>query len=488
MPELPPPFTVDPVGGFTRRLGMGSIRRMRARIGLWSGPLLAAVAWFAVDAAGGTAAAWTAAVTTLCATWWISEALPIPATSLIPFAAFPLLGVLEHGEVARSYGHTLILLLLGGFILSKAIEKSGAHRRLALGMVRAVGGFGGRRLVLGFMLASASLSMWISNTATVLMLLPVALAVLEDSRDDDLAVALLLGTAYAASIGGLGTPIGTPPNVIFMGVYTETVGTSLSFLDWMQVGVPVVLVMIPVAWWSLTRKLGPPERLSLPPVGAWTTAEKRVMLVFALTAAAWITRTAPLGGWGRWLDVTTAGDATVALSAVVVCFLVPDGRGGRLLDWETAERIPWGLLILFGGGIAIAQAFQASGLAEILGAGLAGLADWPMLPMMLGIALGVTFLTEATSNTATATLLMPVLAAAGLAAGMEPAYLMIPAAMSATCAFMLPVATAPNAVVYGTGRVRIPRMAAEGLRLNLAGAVIIALASAALVPLLVASN
>lgn len=420
----------------------------------------------------GPDAAWTGAITALCAVWWVTEPIPIPATSLIPFAAFPLAGVLDHKTVATAYGHTLILLLLGGFVLSTAMERSGAHRRLALGMVRMVGG-GGRRLVLGFMLATAVSSMWISNTATVLMLLPVALAVLEGDDSDSLALPLLLGIAYAASIGGMGTPVGTPPNVIFMGIYRETTGTEIGFAQWMGIALPVVAILLPVAWLWVTRSLQTDAELEVPALGPWRSPERRVLAVFLLTALAWVTRTAPGGGWSQLFDMGGAGDATVAMAAVVVLFLMPDGEGKRMLDWETAERIPWGLLILFGGGIAIARAFESSGLSASLGGALSGLAALPVVLMVGGICLAVTFLTEVTSNTATTTLLMPVLAAAGVAADIDPILFMVPAALSASCAFMLPVATAPNAIVFGTGRVPISRMAREGFILNLAGAVCI---------------
>ena len=441
-----------------------------------AGLILGAAAGWAAAAAGmPSAAAWTAAITALCAAWWVLEPIPIPATSIIPFAAFPLAGVLPHDKVAAAYGHTLILLLMGGFILSTAMERSGAHRRLAIGMVRLVGG-GGRRLVLGFMLATAVCSMWISNTATVLMLLPVALAVLEPGdgpEGNPLAVPLLLGIAYAASIGGLGTPVGTPPNIIFMGVYKEFTGIEVTFAEWMAIGVPVVVLLLPLAWWWLTRGLAASEGPRLAALGPWRPAERRVLAVFGLTALAWVTRSEPFGGWSGWLDIPGAGDSTVALAAVVALFLLPDGEGGPMLDWESARRIPWGLLLLFGGGIAIAAAFGASGLSEALGSALAGLASWPVVALIGGICLAVTFLTEVTSNTATTTLLMPVLAATGVAAGVEPALLMIPAALSASCAFMLPVATAPNAIVFGTDRVPIGSMMREGLALNLLGAVII---------------
>lgn len=454
------------------------------KLGLVAGPVLASIAFLLAHKNGlSIEACWTAAITALCATWWISEALPIPATSIIPFAAFPLLGVLPHDQVAQAYGHTLILLLLGGFILSTAMEKNDAHRRVALGMVHLVGGRGGARMVLGFMLASGLMSMWISNTATVLMLLPVVLAVLKSTDEEQLATPLLLGVAWSASIGGLGTPIGTPPNVIFMGVYSEITGREISFLQWMTVGIPAAVSLIFLAWLYLTRGMVPGKDLTVPRLGTWSPAEKRVLAVFGLAALAWMSRSAPLGGWSQWLPVADyAGDATVALAAVVLCFLVPDGRGGKLLDWKSAERIPWGLLILFGGGIAIAMAFQSSGLSTALGDAIADRTHWPLIALTLAICLTVTFMTETTSNTATATLMMPILGATAVASGIEPALLMIPAAMSASCAFMLPVATAPNAVIFGTGRVPIRTMAGQGFALNLMGAAVITVLAAVWLP------
>lgn len=447
--------------------------RLNRASALWLAPLLAAVAWCLARYSGLAApACWTLAVTLVCALWWVLEPIPIPATSLVPFAVFPLVGVLDHKTVAKAYGHHMILLLLGGFIFSKAMEKTGTHRRLALGMVRLVGGGGGRRLVFGFMLASAVLSMWISNTATTLMLLPIATAVIEASDRKKLAVPLLLGIAYAASIGGIGTPIGTPPNLIFMQIYEKFTDKSISFSQWMTIGVPVVALMLPLAWFLLTRNLRDEGPVKIPAVGAWRPAERRVLVVFALTALAWITRAEPGGGWS--VLAPGAGDSTVALMAAAVMFVIPDGTGGRLLDWESARDIPWGLLLLFGGGIAIADGFMASGLSSALGEQLSGIAGWPRLPLLLVICLVVTFLTECTSNTATTNLLMPVLASAGLAAGLDPAVLMVPAAISASCAFMLPVATAPNAIVFGSGQITIRQMVREGLWLNLVGAVLIA--------------
>lgn len=420
-------------------------------------------------------ACWTGAIAALTAFWWITEAIPIPVTSLIPLASLPAVGVLTAGQIGESYGHWLILLLLGGFILSTAMAASGAHRRVALGMVSLVGGHSSRRLVLGFMAASAVLSMWISNTATTLMLLPVALAILERSPDKALATPLLLGIAYAASVGGIGTPIGTPPNVVFRDAYQTATGTDVAFLTWMSWGVPVVILLVPLIALWLTRKLSYQGAVEVPSVGRWQPYETRVFIVFACTALAWITRKEPFGGWSSWMNLPSANDASVALLAVVAMFLIPNGKGGRLLDWETANKIPWGMLILFGAGISLAKAFTASGLSAALGAALAGIADWPLLLMIAVICLTITFLTEITSNTATTALMMPILAAAALAADVEPALMMVPAAMSASCAFMLPVATAPNTAVFSTGRFTTGIMAREGAALNLIGAIAISL-------------
>ncbi len=445
-------------------------------LALLLGPLLAATAFLSLSVAGWEASAcWTAAITIICATWWIFEPIPIPATSMIPIAALPVVGVLTPAQVGQAYGSPLVLLLMGGFVLSTAMAKSGAHRRIALNMVNLFGGTSSRRLVFGFMAAAAVLSMWISNTATTLMLLPVALAVIERSRDPHLAIPLLLGIAYAASVGGIGTPIGTPPNLVFREIYQQTTGTEVGFLTWMMWGIPVVLIFVPIIGVWLTRSLNFRGEIDMPAVGQWQTEEKRVFIVFSLTALAWVTRGQPFGGWSDWLNVPGANDASVALIAVVTMFLIPDGKGSKLLDWDTAAKIPWGMLILFGGGIAIAQAFIVSGLSAYLGEALAGLAGWPVLLMIAIICITITFLTEMTSNTATTTLMMPILAAAAIAAEIDPALLMVPAAMSASCAFMLPVATAPNTIVFSTGRFTTALMAKEGSVLNFIGVVVISL-------------
>jgi len=415
-------------------------------------------------------------LTVLCALWWIFEPIPIPATAMIPLGVFPLLGILDGKQVAQAYGDPLIILLMGGAMLSKAMEKSGAHRRLALYMVNLFGGDSQRRLVLGFMVASAALSMWVSNTATTLMLLPVAYAVLQSTNVKDakkLAVPLFLGIAYAASIGGLGTPIGSPPNIVFLKIYGEATGSIPSFTQWMLWGLPVVILLLPLAALWITRHLGAAEPLKIPQAGVWRTEEARVLVIFFLTAVAWITLREPFGGWSQWLNVPSANYAAVALTSVILMFILPNGQGGKLLDWESASTIHWGVLLLFAGGIAIAKAFTATGISAAIGESLSAVTRLSIIALIVVVALTVTFLTEITSNTATTTLLMPILAAASLGAGFDPALLMLPAALSASCAFMLPVATAPNAIVFGTGEITVEQMVREGFALNLIGVVVI---------------
>lgn len=444
---------------------------------IWLAPLLAVLFTLGLMQIGlEDKPAIAAGITLLTVIWWVSEAIPIAAASLVPFALLPVFGIIDHKAASSALGSHVILLLMGAFMLAKALEKSGAHLRLAVYMIRLVGVSSGRRLVFGFMLAAGILSMWISNTATTLIMLPIALAVLAGIDNPKLRVALILGIAYASSVGGIGTPIGTPPNVIFMGVYEELTGKEFSFVQWMRIGVPVVLVSIPIMALWLTRNVKLEADIVLPQVGAWRTEERRTLLVFGLTALAWITRKDPYGGWSGALDMPLVGDSTIALFAVVVMFLIPNGRkDGRLLDWETARNIPWGLLLLFAGGIAMAKGFTASGLSAMLGDWLSSLAHLPLILMILTICLVVTYLTEITSNTATATLLMPILAAAGLATGIDPTLFMIPATMAASCAFMLPVATAPNAIAYGLGDIKISDMVREGAVLSFVISVVIGL-------------
>ncbi len=449
---------------------------------IWLGPILAILFTLGLRQIGlEDKAAIAAGITMLTVIWWVTEAIPIAAASLVPFALLPVFGIVDHKTISSAFGSHVILLLMGSFMLAKSLEKSGAHKRLAVYMIRLVGVSSGRRLVFGFMLAAGFLSMWISNTATTVIMLPIALAILAGIDNPKLRIALILGIAYASSVGGIGTPIGTPPNVIFMGLYEELTGKSFSFLQWMKIGVPVVLVSLPIMALWLTRNVKLEANIELPEIGPWRIEERRTLFVFGLTALAWMTRKEPFGGWAGAFDTPLVGDSTVALFAVVVMFLVPNGKTNergereRLLDWDTARDIPWGLLLLFAGGIAMAKGFTASGLSDMLGDWLSSLSNLEPILMILTICLVVTYLTEITSNTATATLLMPILAAAGIATGIEPALLMIPATMAASCAFMLPVATAPNALAYGIGGISIRDMVREGAVLSFVISVVVGL-------------
>ncbi len=468
---------------------------------LIGGPTLAALGSLASLHFGNASSdmAWTVAVVLLCAVWWVFEPIPMAVTSLIPLAVFPLFGVLTGEQVANSYGNPLILLFLGGFMLSAAMQRSGAHRRIALTMVNLFSGrksrrkahtnphslprsddgdhghavSSGRWIVFGFMVAAALLSMWISNAATTLMLLPIVLAVTEQAQHQRLQVCLLIGVAYAASIGGIGTPIGTPPNLVFMKIYAMQGFLEPSFLQWMTWTLPVVVVMLPLTALWLTRNLKLEHPIELPEVGRWRTEESRTLCVFVITATLWVTRTAPMGGWSEWFELPLANDASVALLAVVALHLIPNGKGETLLTWDAARNIPWGVLILFAGGIAIAEAFRESGLSVRVGEALVPLVRMPPVVMIAMVCLVVTVLTEVTSNTATANLLLPILAATATASEIDPKLLMIPATLSASFAFMLPVATPPNAIVFGSNRLTVREMAREGIAINLLGVVVL---------------
>ena len=416
----------------------------------------------------------TAAVVVLCAIWWVFEPVPIPVTSMVPLAVLPLGGVLTADQIGACVGNKLVLLMMGGFMLSMAMEQSGTHRRLALNMVGLFGGgSSSRKLVFGFMAASAFLSMWISNAATVLMLLLIVTAVVEKSSNRRLKVALLLGIAYAASVGGIATPIGTPPNLVFGLVYSETFGETPSFATWMIWAVPITVIMLPAIGFWLTRGLQSDASLKMPETGSWRYEEIATLAVFGVTALLWITRLGPWGGWSEWLDLPYANDAMVALVAVVVMHILPNGKGESLLSWDNAVKIPWGVLLLFAGGIAIAQACIESGLSAQLGEALSGISALPLILMIGVVCLAVTFLTEVTSNTATATLLLPILAATAIATDINPLVIMVPATISASFAFMLPVATPPNAIVFGNGALTVKDMMRQGLVLNLFGVVIV---------------
>ena len=435
---------------------------------LLSGPLLGSTIagwahWTGLDGA----IVGTLFVTVWVAAWWVSAAIPHAFTSLLPLGLLPMLGILSGKQVAEAYGNPLILLLAGGFMMASALEKNGAHRRLALGMLHLVGSGSGRSLIWGFALATGLSSMWISNTATTLMMVPVAIAILEAYPDRRLAVPLLLAIGYCASIGGLGTPIGSPPNLVFMQVYAQTTEKSLGFSDWLWFGLPTVALLLPLTAWWLSRGLADTPAARLPAQGPWHPAERRVLVVFGLVALAWVTRSEPFGGWRSLFGLPNASDASVALLGAVAMALVPSGRGGPLLDWKTAERIPWGALILFGGGIALATAFESSGLSALIAQALQGLIALPLVLQVALIAATVTLLSEIASNTATAVLLMPLLAAAAMAASVDPALLMVPAVLAASCGFMLPVATAPNAIVFGTQLVQARDMLRHGLVVDL---------------------
>jgi sodium-dependent dicarboxylate transporter 2/3/5 len=354
------------------------------------------------------------------------------------------------------------------------MEKSGAHRRIALMMVNACPA-GEKFIILGFMIATAFLSMWISNTATTLMMLPMALAVIQGSKNKDLTIPLLLGIAFAANVGGIGTPIGTPPNLVMIGAYKDLGFPELSFTQWMKFGAPVTIIMVLVTWLWLSRGITGKNNIALPNPGIWTKAEIRTLIVFSLTALAWISRSEPFGGWKAWLNLPAANDASVAFISVIILFCLPDGekKGARLLDWETANTIPWGMLVLVGAGLCLGEGFKQSGLSASIATLFSGIESLPLFVLLLGVCLLVSFLTEMTSNTATTNVLMPILGAAATASNIDPIILMIPAAMSASCAFMLPVATIPNAVVFGTGKITVGKMVREGLVLNIIGAFVI---------------
>ncbi len=452
-----------------------------------------------------------AAVAVLMALWWVTEALPLAATALVPLVALPLLGIAPAKVVAGSYINSTIFLFIGGFLIAQAMERWHLHRRIALAVV---GIFGGRpgALVLGFMMATALLSMWISNTATTVMMVPIAVAILDGLALDEgeasaraFAVALLLGIAYAASIGGVATLVGTPPNLALARIYQISFPGSpaIAFGQWMLLGVPVALVMLLAAWLLLTRGLYPQlnglrlsldalhrERLALGPV---TWAQWSVALVFGLTALLWIFRKdldlgfARIPGWSGWLPWARGiDDGTVAIGMALSLFLLParEGRGGtRLLEADAFGRLPWGVVVLFGGGFALAKGFADSGLSAWLGGHFLGAGHLGRMTLVATVTSGVTGLTELTSNTATTQLILPVLAAAARGVGLTPLQLMVPATLAASFAFMLPVATPPNAVVFGTGRVRIGDMVRAGIWLNLAGILTILAAARWLLPL-----
>lgn len=441
------------------------------------GPLAALVVYIVLiqfDLAHTVSA--TVAVTILTAIWWISNVVPMAVASLVPIALLPLVGVLTHKQAAEGLGSHIIMLFLGGLLLAKAVETSMLHKRIAMGLLTLTGGRSGRPLVFAFMASAAILSMWISNTATALVLMPIAVAVITRLDDKQLAVPLVLGIAFACNLGGIGTLVGTMPNLVFAGVYEEITGREFGFVRWLGIGLPIVVICVPLTGWWLTRNLRKGPRVEWPPADVWSSYERRTAVVFGLVVLAWVFRQDPFGGWSQLFGIEHAGDATVALVGAILLFLVPrgDDSGAYLLSWDRAVEIPWGILLLFAGGLTIAKAFEVSSTAQILGDSLAGVANLPLLLLMLCLCIATTFITEITSNTASTTLFMPIMAATATAAGIPVEVMMIPVAISASCAFMLPVATPPNAVAYASGYVSMAQMIREGVVLNVMLAFVIA--------------
>ncbi|MBE1878677.1 SLC13 family permease [Myceligenerans pegani] len=475
-----------------------AVRRRRV-VGLAAGVVLGALVYLILPGDLNSSARFVAAVAALMAVWWMTEAIPLAATALIPMVAFPFLedftseegGAIGMAAVVTPYANPIIWLFMGGFVLGLAMQRWNLHRRFALSIVSRVG-TNPVALVGGFMLATALVSMWVSNTATAIMMFPVGLAVLAlvNSREPDknLATALLLGIAYAASIGSVSTLIGTPPNTLLRGFVQEEYGISIGFAEWMLVGVPLAAVFLVVAWLVLTRVAFRPGtegigearqmlRDEVAAMGRLSRGEWTVAAVFAAAATAWIV----FGALGQsdsfvaanpWID--TYDDAMVAIAAALALFLIPATRDGqRTLDWSAMKELPWGILLLFGGGLALSAQFGQTGLSTWIGEQVAGLAGVPVWVVVLAVIVVVIFLTELTSNTATTATFLPVMAGVAGGLGIEPLMLLVPTALAATMAFMLPVATPPNAIVFGSGQITIGQMVKGGVLLNVAGIVLI---------------
>ena len=462
----------------------------RQRLGLMLGPALFFLMFIIpVPADMSPAGMAVAAVTILMAVWWITEAIPIPATALLPIALFPLLDVIPASQVTLSYANHLIFLFMGGFLIAVTMERWNLHKRIALHTIRIIGTTP-RRIILGFMLATAFLSMWISNTATAMMMVTIGIAVLghtstrvaeqgseSTEAQQQFSTALMLGIAYAASIGGVATLIGTPPNAILAGVVEKNHGITIGFAQWMSFGLPLSLVMLAITWFYLTRvgfKIADEElpggrdtiEHECKQLGPITKQEKRVLMVFIAVAAAWLLR-----GLFNIESLGMIRDSTIAIIGALLLFVIPSDfrKGEFLLDWPTAVKIPWDIMLLFGGGFALANAFQVSGLTEWMAGELNVLQGANVVLMVMAIVTLVVFLTEVTSNTATASLLLPIMGALAYAMGTSPLALMIAVAIAASFAFMLPVATPPNAIVFGSRQVTIPQMAKAGIWLNIIG-------------------
>jgi sodium-dependent dicarboxylate transporter 2/3/5 len=470
-------------------------------VGLFLGPLLA-ITMSAVGAPTGLSeAGWmTASVGILMAVWWATEAVPIAVTALLPIVVFPLLGIATIQDTTAPYANKVIYLFLGGFIVAFAMQRWNLHRRIALTVLQHVGG-NGRSLVGGFMLASAVISMWVMNTSTTMMLLPIAVSIiavihktvggLDEKRKDDFQYSLLLGVAYGATIGGMATLVGTAPNAMLAAFMQETYGTEIDFSRWMLVGLPLSAMMLPLAWLVLTRlafkvdfKTSDEGRATLrhlkEELGAITVPEKRVATVFVLMALTWISRP---------LLVTVPGlealdDSGIAMAGGVALFLIPSGDKSDplLLRWTYAEQLPWSVLILFGGGLTLASAVSRTGLAEWLGGSLQTIGALPLAAIVIIAATMIIFLTELTSNIATTATFLPVVGAIAIESGFDPIVLTVPVTFAASCAFMLPVATPPNAIVFGSGMLTIPKMVRAGMMLNIVGIFLVSLVALFLAP------
>jgi len=470
-------------------------------VGLFLGPAIAAIMLLAGAPEGLGIAAWrTAAVGVLMAVWWATEAVPIAVTALLPLVVFPLFDIASIHDTARPYSNKVIYLFLGGFIVAFAMQRWNLHRRIALNVLQVVGG-NGRSLVGGFMGASAVISMWVMNTSTTMMLLPIAVSIigvihgsvatLTDKGKRDFQYALLLGIAYSASIGGMMTLVGTAPNALLAAFMLDTYGTEIDFARWMLVGIPLALTMLPLSWLVLTRIVFKVDfvtssearaelRRMKEELGSISVPELRVAIIFACMALLWMTRPllTKLPGLGA-LD-----DSGIAMAGAIALFLVPSGskEDPLLLRWNYAERLPWGVLILFGGGLTLASAVSNTGLAQWLGTSLQAIGDLPLWVIVAATAATIIFLTELTSNTATTNTFLPVVGAIALEAGFDPIMLAVPVTLAASCAFMLPVATPPNAIVFGSGLLTIPKMARAGLALNLIGIVLVSAIAMTLAP------
>lgn len=403
--------------------------------------------------------------------WWITEAVELPVTSLIPIIIFPLSGALSLEQTTSSYGNPFIFLFLGGFLIGLAIEKWNLHKRIAYQIIRSIG-TSEKRVLLGFMVSTAFVSMWISNTATTIMMLPIGVSVISQFRNSDrFARNLMLGIAYAASIGGMATLIGTPPNIILAGVIKESLKIDLSFSSWMVFATPFSLLLLLICWWYLSRGLEKKKDESFTfnpdPLERISVAEKRVLVVFCFVAFLWITRTFI---WNRFIPALD--DSIIAMFGGLVLFIIPSGNNEKLLDWKTARKLPWDVLLLFGGGLAIAKGFSKTDLTTWLAGHFSQIHLAPAIIMLIIIA-SINFLTEITSNTATASIMLPLLYSLSVPMKIDSLSLLAGGAIAASCAFMLPVATPPNAIVFSSGKIKIGDMMRTGFFMNIASILLI---------------